>query len=228
MIIFTVEAFVKMLALQADYFRSGWNIFDLIIVTISYIEIILQTIRISLSVIRGMRLLRVFKLAQSWITMKVLLNIIFSTFGALGNLTLVLLIVIYIFSVMGMQIIGGAYIPTAFKADEDYENYPRCVDNCKKTCIKYNCIDLLIMFFRWHFENFWYSFMMVFRVLCGEWIEPLWDCLEAHKHDGNSKHQVQIYIYFNLIINKKDLQHLIYFFVSVQMLRNIFTHSNNR
>lgn len=56
MIIFTVEAFVKMLALQADYFRSGWNIFDLIIVTISYVEILLQTITISFSVIRGMRL----------------------------------------------------------------------------------------------------------------------------------------------------------------------------
>lgn len=24
--------------------------------------------------------------------------------------------------------------------------------------------------------------MMVFRVLCGEWIEPLWDCLKAQKY----------------------------------------------
>ncbi|XP_035702487.1 sodium channel protein 60E isoform X2 [Folsomia candida] len=177
MIIFTVEAFVKMLALQADYFRSGWNIFDLIIVTISYVEILLQTITISFSVIRGMRLLRVFKLAQSWITMKVLLNIIFSTFGALGNLTLVLLIVIYIFSVMGMQVIGNRYSPMAFDADEDPANFPR-----------------------WHFQNFWYAFMMVFRVLCGEWIEPLWDCLQAHKFRAKDQQWKCFVIFLPILI----------------------------
>lgn len=102
--------------------------------------------------------------------MKVLLNIIFSTFGALGNLTLVLLIVIYIFSVMGMQIIGGSYTPPAFEADVYPSKFPR-----------------------WHFQNFWYAFMMVFRVLCGEWIEPLWDCLKAHEFDEDvRKSQVRV------------------------------------
>lgn len=57
--------------------------------------------------------------------MKVLLNIIFSTFGALGNLTCVLLIVIYIFAVMGMQIVGGQYTPKAFDAMENPDNFPR-------------------------------------------------------------------------------------------------------
>jgi hypothetical protein len=57
--------------------------------------------------------------------MKVLLNIIFSTFGALGNLTLVLLIVIYIFAVMGMLVIGGEYTPDAFDAVVDPNNFPR-------------------------------------------------------------------------------------------------------
>ena len=34
-------------------------------------------------------------------------------------------------------------------------------------------------FFRWNFKDIFHSFMMVFRVLCGEWIEPLWDCMRA-------------------------------------------------
>ena len=34
-------------------------------------------------------------------------------------------------------------------------------------------------FFRWHFNDFFHAMMMVFRVLCGEWIEPLWDCMRA-------------------------------------------------
>lgn len=26
--------------------------------------------------------------------------------------------------------------------------------------------------------------MMIFRILCGEWIEPLWDCMRAEKFIG--------------------------------------------
>jgi hypothetical protein len=33
---------------------------------------------------------------------------------------------------------------------------------------------------RWNFVDVSHSFMIVFRVLCGEWIETMWDCLEAH------------------------------------------------
>ena len=35
------------------------------------------------------------------------------------------------------------------------------------------------IFFRWNFTDFFHSFMMIFRILCGEWIEPLWDCMRA-------------------------------------------------
>ena len=30
---------------------------------------------------------------------------------------------------------------------------------------------------RWSFIDFMHSFMIVFRVLCGEWIESMWDCM---------------------------------------------------
>lgn len=48
--------------------------------------------------------LRVFKLAHSWATMRVLLNIIFSSLADLWSLTCVLVIVLYIFSVTGMAV----------------------------------------------------------------------------------------------------------------------------
>ena len=59
--------------------------------------------------------MRVLKLAQSWTTMKVLLSIIISTLGALGNLTFILLIVIYIFAVLGMQLFGKDYTEENFQ-----------------------------------------------------------------------------------------------------------------
>ena len=37
----------------------------------------------------------------------------------------------------------------------------------------------ILFYFRWNFTDFFHSFMMIFRILCGEWIEPLWDCMRA-------------------------------------------------
>lgn len=137
-----------MLALSKDFFLCGWNIFDLIIVSASLVDIIFELVD-GLSVLRGLRLvsakkvfgfglkmvparlmneqsikknlhqfqLRVLKLAQSWTTMKVLLSIIISTIGALGNLTLILVIVIYIFAVIGMQLFSKDYTPEKFYPD---------------------------------------------------------------------------------------------------------------
>ena len=62
--------------------------------------------------------MRVLKLAQSWTTMKVLLSIIISTLGALGNLTFLLIIVIYIFAVLGMQLFGKTYTDENFYPDK--------------------------------------------------------------------------------------------------------------
>ncbi|XP_076667636.1 sodium channel protein 60E isoform X3 [Andrena cerasifolii] len=154
--IFTFECLLKLLALSKDFFANGWNNFDLIIVSASLIDLTFELVD-GLSVIRGLRLLRVLKLAQSWTTMKVLLSIIISTIGALGNLTLVLVIVIYIFAVIGMQLFSKDYTLDKF--------YPDPVP-------------------RWNFNDFFHSFMMIFRILCGEWIEPLWDCMRAEEVDG--------------------------------------------
>ncbi|KZC09354.1 Sodium channel protein 60E, partial [Dufourea novaeangliae] len=155
--IFTFECLLKLLALSKDFFANGWNNFDLIIVSASLIDLTFELVD-GLSVIRGLRLLRVLKLAQSWTTMKVLLSIIISTIGALGNLTLVLVIVIYIFAVIGMQLFSKDYTLDKF--------YPDPVP-------------------RWNFNDFFHSFMMIFRILCGEWIEPLWDCMRAEQQDGS-------------------------------------------
>lgn len=92
-----------------------------------------------------------FKLAKSWPTLNLLIGIIGRTLGALGNLCFVLAIIIFIFAVMGMQLFGKEYNET---------NFPEGVP-------------------RWNFTDFLHSFMIVFRVLCGEWIESMWDCMHC-------------------------------------------------
>ena len=70
--------------------------------------------------------------------------------GALGNLCFVLAIIIFIFAVMGMQLFGEKY------TTEHFAEVPR-----------------------WNFCDFLHSFMIIFRVLCGEWIESMWGCIHC-------------------------------------------------
>uniref|UniRef100_A0AAQ5YJZ6 Sodium channel protein n=1 Tax=Amphiprion ocellaris TaxID=80972 RepID=A0AAQ5YJZ6_AMPOC len=153
--IFTAEMVLKLIALDPYYyFQQGWNIFDGIIVCLSLMELGLSNVE-GLSVLRSFRLLRVFKLAKSWPTLNTLIKIIGNSVGALGNLTLVLAIIVFIFAVVGMQLFG--------------KNYQDCV--CK--------ISIDCQLPRWHMKDFFHSFLIVFRVLCGEWIETMWDCMEV-------------------------------------------------
>nr|XP_033965376.1 sodium channel, voltage-gated, type I-like, alpha isoform X6 [Pseudochaenichthys georgianus] len=153
--IFTAEMVFKIIAMDPYYyFQEKWNIFDSIIVSLSLMELGLENVN-GMSVLRSFRLMRVFKLAKSWPTLNTLIKIIGNSVGALGNLTLVLAIIVFIFAVVGMQLFG--------------KHYKDCV--CK---ISENCILP-----RWHMNDFFHSFLIVFRVLCGEWIETMWDCMEV-------------------------------------------------
>lgn len=121
------------------YFQMGWNIFDFIIVILSVVELlsagyqglsVLRSFRLvsTANVILlpchhygpdgsntvditklSLSQLRVFKLAKSWPTLNLLISIMGRTIGALGNLTFVLCIIIFIFAVMGMQLFGKNY-----------------------------------------------------------------------------------------------------------------------
>ncbi|XP_037081523.1 sodium channel protein para-like isoform X2 [Pollicipes pollicipes] len=151
---FTIEATMKLVAMSPKfYFQEGWNIFDFIIVFLSLVELGLADIK-GLSVLRSFRLLRVFKLAKSWPTLNLLISIMGQTVGAIGNLTFVLCIIVFIFAVMGMQLFGKNY--TDRKALFPSGKVPR-----------------------WNFTDFMHSIMIVFRVLCGEWIESMWECLKV-------------------------------------------------
>uniref|UniRef100_T1JEU7 Sodium channel protein n=1 Tax=Strigamia maritima TaxID=126957 RepID=T1JEU7_STRMM len=153
---FAIECGMKLVAISPkNYFKEGWNIFDFFIVALSLVELSLEGVK-GLSVLRSFRLLRVFKLAKSWPTLNMLISIMGKTVGALGNLTFVLGIIIFIFAVMGMQLFAENY---RLKAHMFHGKVTP----------------------RWNFVDFLHSFMIVFRVLCGEWIQSMWDCLVVNE-----------------------------------------------
>ncbi|NWR66472.1 SCN5A protein, partial [Bucorvus abyssinicus] len=155
-LIFTAEMILKIIALDPyNYFQQKWNIFDSIIVMIGLIsfEANLSSFRLVIFLYSFLKL-RIFKLAKSWPALNTLMKIIINSVGALGNLTLVLIITVFIFAVVGKQVLGQYY--------EDY--YYRI--NPDKNL-------------RWHMKDFCHSFLIIFRILCGEWIETMWECMEV-------------------------------------------------
>uniref|UniRef100_A0A8C3R4R1 Sodium channel protein n=1 Tax=Cyanoderma ruficeps TaxID=181631 RepID=A0A8C3R4R1_9PASS len=159
--IFTAEMILKIIALDPYYyFQRSWNIFDSVIVTLSLVELSIPRQKGrkdeqkggTLSVLRSFRLLRVFKLAKSWPTLNTLIKIICNSLGALSNLTLVLAIIIFIFAIVGMQLFGKSYMSNCTEISKGSE-------------------------MRWHMKDFFHSFLVIFRILCGEWIETMWDCM---------------------------------------------------
>ncbi|XP_008590935.1 PREDICTED: sodium channel protein type 11 subunit alpha, partial [Galeopterus variegatus] len=157
--IFIAEMCLKIIALDPyHYFRRGWNIFDSIVALLSFADVMSSKfVKQSLPFLRSFRVLRIFKLAKSWPTLNTLIKIIGHSVGALGNLTVVLAIVIFIFSVVGMQLFGSKF--SSQKSEK----------SCDPTV---SCLR------RWHMEDFYHSFLVVFRILCGEWIENMWECMQ--------------------------------------------------
>ncbi|XP_009871549.1 PREDICTED: sodium channel protein type 5 subunit alpha-like, partial [Apaloderma vittatum] len=146
-LIFTAEMILKIIALDPyNYFQQKWNIFDSIVVMIGLISF-----KENLS---SFRLLRIFKLAKSWPALNTLMKIILNSVGALGNLTLVLIITVFIFAVVGKQVLGSYYDTNYIKISTDKD-------------------------LRWHMKDFCHSFLIIFRILCGEWIETMWECMEV-------------------------------------------------
>ncbi|CAI5656150.1 unnamed protein product [Oreochromis niloticus] len=174
--IFTAEMVFKVIALDPFYyFQKKWNIFDAIIVSLSLIELCLEKMK-NMTILRSFRLLRVFKLAKSWPTLNKLIKIIGNSVGALGNLTLVLAIIVFIFAVVGMQLFGKKYKENVHKISDD-DTLPR-----------------------WHMIDFFHSFLIVFRVLCGEWIETMWDCMTVVNEHMCIAFYMTILIMGNLVV----------------------------
>ena len=87
---------IKLVALGCrEYLKDGFNVFDMFIVTMSYVELAIPGENSSLSVLRAFRLLRIFKIIKSWDSLRRLLTTVLDSLTAITNLGV--LIVLYLF-----------------------------------------------------------------------------------------------------------------------------------
>ncbi len=97
--IFTIEITLKLLATRPTlhYFKDGWNIFDFIIVGSGHLFIGNQF----LTVLRILRVLRIFRTISVIPSLRRLVNALLLTLPSLGTIMILMMIVFYIYSVIG-------------------------------------------------------------------------------------------------------------------------------
>uniref|UniRef100_H2ZPT9 Sodium channel protein n=1 Tax=Ciona savignyi TaxID=51511 RepID=H2ZPT9_CIOSA len=178
-IVFTVEMLMKIIGLSPyTYFKERWNVFDAVVVLFSLLELLISSTQ-GLSVFRAFRLMRILKLAKQWPTLNKLLRIIGRTLGQLWHLTLVLFLVLFIFAVVGMQLLR---------------------DSVRRITTKLALYNVQGKQPRWNFVDFSHSFMVVFRIQCGEWVENMFNCINVASPGVCIPLFILVYIIGNLVI----------------------------
>ena len=105
---FSIEMFLKLLGLGVRiYCRDKFNIFDGLIVILSWIDLVLELTGKEtelLKVFRALRLLRTIKLARSWKTLQNMLSKMIDAMKDISNFTVLLSLMIFIFALLGMEL----------------------------------------------------------------------------------------------------------------------------
>lgn len=100
--IFAIECLIKICALRRLYFSNNWNVFDFVIVVGG---IILEFYKIEslqgFSVMRVLRVSRVFRLLKKAKRLNAIFNSFIYTIPTFVNVFMLILIMMYIFSVLG-------------------------------------------------------------------------------------------------------------------------------
>lgn len=117
-IVFTVEAIMKVIAQQRQYFLDSWNKFDFAIVCGSNIGFVLSAMGLSLgaiaTVVQLFRVGRIIRLINGIKSLRQMFNTLLLTLPSLGNIGSLLFLLFFIYSVMAVQLFAlvgfnGAY-----------------------------------------------------------------------------------------------------------------------
>ncbi|XP_045108519.1 muscle calcium channel subunit alpha-1-like isoform X15 [Portunus trituberculatus] len=156
-VLFTCEMLLKMYSLGFQgYFVSLFNRFDCFVVISSITEVVLTSTEImpplGVSVLRCVRLLRVFKVTKYWRSLSNLVASLLNSIQSIASLLLLLFLFIIIFALLGMQVFGGKF---NFNATEEKPRH--------------------------NFDNFVQAMLTVFQILTGEdWNVVMYDGIRAY------------------------------------------------
>ena len=102
--IFVAELLLKFFAYRMAFFRSAWNIFDLLVVSLG-----LLPRQEGLSALRGLRVIRAMRLLSVVPQMRSVVQALLDALPGMGAVIIMISIVFYVFAVMATLMYGAAF-----------------------------------------------------------------------------------------------------------------------
>ena len=102
--VFAIEIVLKIYARGPSFFRSGWNIFDFVIVAVALVPSVQ-----GLSVLRALRILRLLRIISVAPTLRRVVEGFISALPGMASVFLLMALIFYIASVMATKLFGSAF-----------------------------------------------------------------------------------------------------------------------
>lgn len=106
LVLFIGEVSIRLLALGRSwsrFFKNGWNTFDFVIVVLSSIPAVGETVL----VVRLFRLMRLLRLIKAVPELRLIIDTLLGTLPSMGYLALLMGVLFYIYAVLGTLALGG-------------------------------------------------------------------------------------------------------------------------
>lgn len=103
--LFVVEILLKLYAYRVGFFKDAWNIFDTAVILVS----VIPSIGASFAVLRALRILRTLRLLKNIPKLKIIIESLLHSVPSIGWIGVLLVIVFYIFAVIGNNLFGAEY-----------------------------------------------------------------------------------------------------------------------
>eukprot|EP00854_Cymbomonas_tetramitiformis_P010393 gene10393-12292_t len=141
-ILFSIELSIKLIGLGLhEFFADNFNVFDLLIVLLSIIELAL-TSGVSLAAFRSFRVLRVFKVFTYSPSLARIIHVLLISFASFLSIAFLLFLFLAVFAIIGLHVFGNITCDDEFNCEKDLDEN-----------------------MRGSFQDIYQSFMLAFQIL---------------------------------------------------------------
>ena len=127
--VFTIEAIAKLITYGKIYFSCGWNIFELIIISGTYLQITVAAIFSEqvgghATILRVFNIGRVLRLVKKAKSLKNIFTTLLVTLPSLANIGFLLFLLLVFYSILGVNLFAKVKLHGELTSNANFQNFP--------------------------------------------------------------------------------------------------------
>ena len=109
MVIFTLEAVLKIIAMGKNYFKESWNVFDFTVVVLTALILGITwlgvggNLGVTSTILRSLRIGRIFRLVKRAQKLQIIFAALLDAVPSMGSLGLLLFLLIFMYAIIGIS-----------------------------------------------------------------------------------------------------------------------------